>query len=248
MGGSGAVIDSEFYDNYRNSHFVSLPPDLVMISEELCPVLIAHARPDTDIVEKALAATSINAPCAMEVESLEEHIDYIDQLNAANYIRAKRFGGEGWLRQFPNLCCMLSSESILLNLYMQEYANAAIFYSNAYGHAYIGLPFIMQGKEGVIISDPTAEQTLLCRRPSTEVITLWGRDWSYITNWRDGADLYPDRICSIDTLRKLHANADGRGRLPVFDDALREGVKEYFAAAYANPVPPGKPLKIQLPK
>lgn len=51
-----------------------------------------------------------------------------------------------------------------------------------------------------------------------------GLKWKYRTNWRNGSNLFPDIVCSIDILRLTpHAH-------------YHKGGKNYFKKAFSNPI------------
>lgn len=147
--------------------------------------------------------SSIKQPCAMKVKDineLEEHILKVYQISYAHYVLGKTRNIRG---RFPDYCCGPSSENIFFTLLSYGYPNAVSFADSENDHAYNGLPFAVGEKKGFIIIDPTSDQMWdLDESPRNLVFLCDGKKWEYSTDWKDGANLFPDKCLHIGNLRR----------------------------------------------
>lgn len=191
------------------------------------------------IKEEILSLTEkypdVVGPCSMSINSLEElytHISIAYQISHFHYILGKRNNMRG---SFPNLCCRPSSRNIQFSLMEFGYSNVACTYSKNY-HGYTILPFILEKEniQGTIVVDPTSDQLWSLSNKQYDVkrnavFIKLGDEWSYSCDWKDGKDLFPDYICSIDILRKNPNDVSDENNYYV-------GGKEYLQKAFSNPI------------
>jgi len=183
------------------------------------------------ILELANKYSAIISPCSMSLDSIEElseHMSVGYQVAHFHYILGKK---HNLRRSFPRMCCGMSSRSVMLSLIKSGYPNAAYAYSNRHDHGYVILPFVFEKEniQGTIVIDPTFDQLWDDDRKRNAVFIKLGLKWEYKTDWKNGGDLFPDRVCSIDILRKTSGNTAG---IYYFH---REGEK-YLKKAFSNQI------------
>jgi hypothetical protein len=210
------------------------------IDEKHCRTYVPHFPGKVEIRDPKSVKTTVSryrnikGPCSMSVDSFEEVADHISvayQVAFYHYALAKRYNvrapGGG---NFPTGCCGPSSRTVTLSLIEFGYPNAAVAVSSKYVHAYPVIPFIVgpKGIQGSIIIDPTFDQMWDDTKMRNAVFVKWGSTWEYQTDWSDGANLFPDRICSQDIIRKN----------PFMDEMVKyhKGGKRFLEKAYANPI------------
>ncbi len=210
------------------------------IDEEVCRSYVPHffggRHPPNryTILNLVNRYPGVSGPCSMNVDSIEElagHMAAGYQVSHFHYILGKKYDLKG---SFPNWCCGTSSRSVVLSLIEFGYPNATYAYSRRFDHGYVLLPFVLE-KEGVtgsIVIDPTYDQ--LWKRPHgrNAVFIKLGVMWSYRTDWKKGGDLFPDNLCSIDTMRLTPDDISD------LDYYHKYGI-DFFEEAFANPLPVG---------
>ncbi len=162
---------------------------------------------------------------------LSNHIKNIYEISYLHYAWAKVNNLDGG---FPNYSCESSSINLFLTLMEKGYPNSSIFCSGN-DHAYVALPFLFgkKRKQGFIIIDPTSDQLFKDKEnaPRNNLFVVWGKNWKYITDWENGANLYPDpeysRFANLDTL-------SGQQKLTRIN--MQFGLNKYFRKVFENPV------------
>ena len=182
----------------------------------------------SQIVSKYPAITS---PCSMYLDSIEElseHMVLGYQVAHFHYILGKGYNLRG---SFPSMCCGLSSRNVMMSLIELGYPNAAYAYSQKCDHGYTILPFVFGKKksQGTIVIDPTSDQLWLDPHDRNAVFIKMGSSWEYRTDWKDGGNLFPNRICSIDIVREKPDKFIDRSYYHV-------GGKKYFRKAFSNQI------------
>ncbi len=177
----------------------------------------------------------INGPCSMQIDSVEkltEHMIVSYQIAYHHYILGKRYNIGGL---FPRHCCGISSLNVMLSLMEFGYPNAACASSKKYDHGYTILPFVFSDEctsedtVGTVVIDPTSDQLWKNAQIRNAVFIKLGAEWDYRTDWKEGGNLFPDNICSIDTLKKDPKD--------VADTPYsQENGIRYFQMAFSNPV------------
>jgi len=163
------------------------------------------------------------------IDELTAHMLLAYQVSHFHYILGKREPLKG---TFPYQCCGPSARSVMMSLIHFGFPNAAYGYSDNNDHGYTILPFVMESRkiQGVVVVDPTSDQLWKTEHPRNAVFIKLGVRWEYITNWEEGADLYPDLVCSFDLL-KSKPNMDISDSFEYHPDA-----EQYFLEAFSNPV------------
>jgi hypothetical protein len=133
------------------------------------------------------------------IEELQKHMMVAYLISHFYYLRAKRFNSD-----YPHLWCGRAGRDNATRLMEIGYPNAIYAYDSCDDHAYVLLPFVFNGGEikGSILSDPTSEQ---CwdNIPLRNALSIkLGSEWEYKTDWGGGADLFPNRLCSIDVIKR----------------------------------------------
>ncbi len=155
---------------------------------------------------KALANKyNISSPCSMVVKSEDELLEHMSmgyQVAHFNYILGKKHKLKDG--SFPKLCCGISSIHVALSLIELGYPNAVYAYSQRHDHGYVVLPFVFENKtfKGVIVVDPTSDQLWNNKKIRNATFIKLGAKWEYKTDWRGGKNLFPDRLYSIDIMKK----------------------------------------------
>ena len=152
----------------------------------------------------------IKTPCSMildDVHDLERHILIAYQVSYAHYVLGKKNSIKD---DFPSHCCGISSRSLMLSLLTFGYPNAAYAYNTVHDHGYVMLPFVIKHRiKGVIVIDPTSDQLWnIDKKPRNIVFVMLGDKWSYVTNWANGADLFPDEVLHIGNLKSFLIGGD----------------------------------------
>ncbi|MBW2977119.1 hypothetical protein KY347_06780 [Candidatus Woesearchaeota archaeon] len=179
-------------------------------------------------------------PCVMIVENKEElmeHIMRVYQLSHAHYMigKTKNFRGT-----FPEKCCGISTRNVLASLINIGYLNAVSLINHKNGHEYGGLPFVMDGKPGMIIFDPTSEQVWeeLSYKPRNHVFIVLGEKFDYITNYNDSANLYPEYVAFLNISKGVAEIYREKGMREFGDNRppANMHIDTYFKKAFSNPV------------
>ncbi|MCK4650000.1 hypothetical protein KAT36_02090 [Candidatus Pacearchaeota archaeon] len=178
---------------------------------------------------------SIPGFCSMVIKNrgqLMEHVKKIHELSYNHYV----FGKENKaMEDFPNFYCGMSTRNIFLSLMEKGYPNASFFYNNKRDHAYAGLPFLFEKnqKKGFIIIDPTSDQLFNDRKnaPRNNLFVAFGTKWEYKTDWKGGADLFPD---SND--KSIFSNLDTLRSRPHSFIYASKNIDDYFERVFRNPV------------
>ncbi len=192
----------------------------------------ADEKTEEEILKIIDKFPEIDSPCSMEVKNLDElsrHMLNAYVISHFHYILGKKENLKG---SFPELCCGIWGISVALSLIEFGYPNATYVYSNKHDHAYSLLPFVlgMEGLEGSIVIDPTSDQLYNGRiRPRNAVFIKMGDKWEYKTDWANGADLFPDRFCSMNILRMTPKDI-------LRHQAYYRNSQEFFMTAFSNPV------------
>lgn len=204
--------------------------------QHLIPFFSANETWDNnslDILVKKYEA--ITTPCSMKInggKELEAHISTAYQTAYAHYILAKNH-----IQRFPDYCCGTSGRNVALSLMDLGYPNAAYAYHNTQDHGYVILPFVVKGSrmKGTIIVDPTSDQMWenLKSPPRNAVFIMTGNKWEYRTAWHDDANLFPNRIMDLKTIRYLRRSSLS---LDSFDSYKHKNGRVYLEKAFANPI------------
>ncbi len=167
---------------------------------------------------------SINSPCSMIVNSIDELSEQMFKVYEISYYHYVL--GKKNYPNFPQLCCGESTKNVVLSLLDAGFPNAAYVISGI-DHAYAVLPFVFEKEKvkGTLIVDPTYDQLEFSNNMRNAVFIKLGENWEYkdpLTN----KDLSPKVVCSIDSIKKS-ALYDIRGH--------HDG-KNFFKKAFENPV------------
>src|SRR3989344_1483516 len=184
------------------------------------------------LIELAKKYPQAMPPCSMEVNSLEElaeHMFIAYQTSYFHYILGKGFNVKN---SFPKNCCGLSSWSLFASLLEFGYVNTVIFRSK-YDHAYVLIPFVMRSDDqeevsGSIVIDPTYDQLYSNCNTRNAVFLKLGARWNYQTEWKQGGDLFPKTLVSVETIAK--------NNLPLKYTDCHQGGEDYLKKAFSNPV------------
>lgn len=158
---------------------------------------------DTPKLKEMADKYNISKPCSMALDSLEELSEHMAtgyQVAHFHYILGKKHHLKS---SFPSMCCGISSMNVSMSLMSLGYPNAAYAFSTHYDHAYVILPFVLNDGEtkGTIIIDPTYDQLWKNKSERNAVFLRLGDKWEYKTEWKNGGNLFPDRIFSIDVIK-----------------------------------------------
>ena len=178
---------------------------------------------------------TITTPCSMRINNgkeLEAHISTVYRTAYAHYVLAKSS-----IYGFPDYCCGTSARNVTLSLMEFGYPNAAHAYSNVHDHGYVILPFVVKNSKlkGTIVADPTSDQMWenLKNPPRNAVFIALGNKWEYRTEWHDYANLFPNRILDMKTLRYLQRNCL---HIDSYNYYKHKNGRVYLEKAFANPV------------
>jgi hypothetical protein len=230
------VLEEEMMQN-NNGVDLSTINDRTPIDEDLCRRFMPYfsdsvgRATEDQILAIANQYPHIKSPCSMIIDSIEDlthHMSAAYQVAHFHYILGKKHNLHGC---FPHWCCGRSSRSLALSLIDFGYPNATYAYSNRYDHGYTILPFILGNDEvsGSVLIDPTYDQMWDNPTSRNAVILKLGPRWEYKTDWAHGANLFPDRLCTIDIFRKIpHDITD--------DDSYHQGGERCLNEAFANPI------------
>lgn len=162
-------------------------------------------------------------PSAMFFESTDELFKrtvFMYQFSYAHYILGKYHKMKD---SFPDWCCGYSSGNVVVALWEAGIASAVRVVNHSYDHSYIIVPFILDAPEmrGIIFIDPTSDQMFVARKDKVRnlVRIIIGEDWEYKTDWRNGANLFPEDVCSSASF----GNED-------------KNYENYLRSAFQNPV------------
>lgn len=135
-------------------------------------------------------------PSAMFFENIAEmskKILLMYQLSYAHYILG-RYNNSS----FPSYCCGVSAENLLAAFWEAGIISAVKVGNNSYDHAYLIIPFIIKTPDlmGVVLIDPTSDQLINDGRKKVRnlVMVLTEEKWTYVTDWKNGGNLYPEDI------------------------------------------------------
>jgi hypothetical protein len=184
-----------------------------------------------NILKTANKYPDIDGPCAMSLKDtseLEEHMIIGYQTAHFHYILGRKHNLRG---SFPRLCCGVSSLSIMMSLMTVGYPNAAYAYSKTCDHGYVILPFIIRNENilGSILIDPTSNQLWKAENIRNAVMIKIGTEWEYRADWQNGGNMFPDRICSIDIMRKAPEDISETAY-------YHKDARVYLTEAFNNPV------------
>jgi len=234
------VLEQEMIGNNGGLDLSKLDPEQI-VGDDLYELFVPHfwngkgKRGEEKVIELTNRYPDIKKPCSMSLSSAEElfkHMSIGYQVAHFHYILGKKHNLKG---SFPRMCCGLSSRNVMLSLMEFGYPNATYAYSNSGGHGCTILPFVIErgwtrrSIKGTIVIDPTSDQ--LWDKPGVRnaVFLKLGKKWEYRTDWRGGADLFPDEFCSIDVVREIPNDLEKK-------KYSRHEAKDYFRKAFSNPV------------
>jgi len=168
--------------------------------------------------------------CSMTISSgkhLLDHVKNIHELSYNHYV----FGKEIDMKDgFPDDCCGVSSNNLLLTLMEKGYPNAA-YLSSGHNHAYVGLPFVLglNQEKGFILVDPTSDQLFNNKTHAPRnYVFVAGTEWEYITDWENGNDLYPSPSRPKTYFSNLQTLRDGPSPFIEWDTNITKFLKEYL--------------------
>lgn len=209
------------------------------INEKLCRRFVPSCSDRRDVPSKSEVLgiadlyPEVDSPCSMSIDSTSELADHMSaayQVAHFHYILGKRYDLKG---SFPKWCCGRSGRSVMLSLLTLGYPNAAYAYSDLHDHGYTILPFVFSSKGvcGALLIDPTFDQTQKSdEHPIRNPVFLKLSDrWEYRNGWANRHDLFPDKICAIDTLR---INSSDITNLKYY----HQNSAQYFDKAFANSI------------
>lgn len=175
----------------------------------------------------------LSGPYSMQVDSLEElgrHMEKAYQVSHHHYILGKKDDvKESFV--FPDNSCGISAKGVMLSLLAHGYPNAVYVCSSINDHSYVTLPFVFgKGRdsvEGMIVVDPTSDQMWDKPGRRNAVFIKLGSTWEYRTDWLNEANLYPDKACSVWTVK----------RSPKLDDKQwHYGIPTFYESTFENPI------------
>ncbi len=175
----------------------------------------------------------LSGPYSMQVGSLEElarHMDKAYQVSHHHYILGRKNNVKESFT-FPDNSCGISARNVTFSLIANGYPNAVYVCSSLRDHAYVTLPFVLgNGKDsvkGVVVVDPTSDQMWDKPGKRNAVFIKLGTTWEYRTDWLDGANLYPDKACSVWTIK----------RSPKLDDKQwHYGIPTFYESVFENTI------------
>ncbi|MFC1644596.1 hypothetical protein ACFL08_01040 [Patescibacteria group bacterium] len=130
-----------------------------------------------------------------DIEDMAMSISEMYQISYCHYILGKYNAMRG---SFPNGCCGISARNLLIAFWEAGVASAVKACTSTYDHAYVLIPFVLRmgAQKGIILVDPTSDQLVNDPKKKTRnLIRIITQDsWSYITDWRGGADLSADEV------------------------------------------------------
>ncbi len=175
------------------------------------------------IYEKFKVPSSISINTDQELKKVIEHMHKVSYYH---YALAKDFGWEkigiDKVHKFPEYSCGNASKNVAISLFNDGYISAVEAHDSEDDHAYVILPVIFKGNKSVIILDPTSDQLFLDKSKKIPNKIFFSKpSWTYITDWHDGANLYPDQV---DTYRDLTFGD--------FESKIDYPIKEYLEQAY----------------
>lgn len=200
-------------------------PDLYKIDNKLLLQYVPffEVRDPEKIREVTDKYPSINSPCSMSLDSLEELSDQMIKSYQISYFHYAL--GKKNYTNFPYLCCGKSTKNVVLSMFKAGFPNAA--YASSGDHAYVILPFIFEKKgiTGTLIVDPTYNQLTLKDEEKNAVIIKLGDRWRYY-NPSTQRNMFPEIVLSIDSIKKSQ----------LIDISGYYNGREFFEKAFANPV------------
>jgi hypothetical protein len=197
-------------------------------AQKRIPLISRVGKFDNEDLERL----TLQGPHALVIDDPLPVLRDVHDLCFAHYIIGIK---ENFKGSFPDYCCGMSSINLFVNLLHHGYSNTLFANNHDANHCYALIPVIHAGKPGVIIADPTAQQLWKSKTPRVSAELRTGK-WKYNTDWAQGADLFPTRIITPDTLRReLQENQRvGRQRTNLYE-CENPGVKEHLAVCYSNP-------------
>lgn len=250
------VLEEEMKKHNGGIDLATLEPLHQLGDENFQRQYLPHFKEDFKTLrnkEKVLKTVNkfrqIKTPCSMSIRSIDSLLEQMTiayQIAHFHYILGEKYNlvnpcaKNKDKKPFPNYCCLISSNSHMLSSVELGYPNAAIAASETYDHGYVFLPFVMKNNnvKGTIIIDPTSDQ-LGDKYERNSVFLKLGSKWEYKTSWENGANLFPDRICSIDMLRKTPQDIFGKNKgdyINIDLDYFHKSVEWYFKEAFSNPI------------
>ncbi len=216
---------------------------------DICKLFVPNFKPDGSITPAdhnylCTIYEKIKSPCSMAIKSLNElekivldtyHVSY------AHYIlghknKLKKRGQKNKLIEysFPNYFCRTSSDNVMLSLMMRGYPNAMFVGNIIFDHAYVVLPFMFEGRGGVILSDPTSDQLWKNHKnkPRNMVSVIFGDRWKYKTDWECRANLYPDNAAHLNNVKNAQIRENGNLRYGIY----KSNVQQLLQEAFSNPI------------
>ncbi|MFZ2253104.1 MAG: hypothetical protein WAW13_02935 [Minisyncoccia bacterium] len=128
-------------------------------------------------------------------DELIEHIGIIYQLMYFHYFLGRHHQMKN---SFPSYCCGVSTRNLTFALWEAGIVAAVSTYNDSHDHAYTIVPFVVHqtGQKGVILADPTSDQLhhAANKKVRNHLAILPPKDWEYVADWGDGANLYPKRV------------------------------------------------------
>ncbi len=235
------VLEQEIQDHNGGINIAD-PHQNYVIQEKFLRQFVPHFYNEyTDPTGKEILTIidrykDITGPCSILVDSVQDIQDLMTigyQVAHFHYILGKKHNLKG---KFPRGCCGVSSRNVILSLIEMGYPNAAYLYSNnTDDHGYVALPFVFKNKDiqGSVIIDSTSDSLCLDKiNTRNDVFIKLGTKWEYTSN---GTNLFPIKICAIDTLKEISESIHLVGILDDFYS--HENGEEYFKKAFANPLP-----------
>lgn len=137
-------------------------------------------------------------PSAMlykDIDDLLSNIFYLYQFSYALYILGKHYRMKS---TFPENCCGMASVNLVIALWEAGIVSAVCVVNLSHDHTYISIPFTLEDSktEGSILLDPTSDQLFYSesKKIRNNVMVKTDRNWLYRTDWRNGANLYPEIV------------------------------------------------------
>lgn len=137
-------------------------------------------------------------PAAMVYTSEETLLSDVKMMHTFSYFHYALARKRRMKSSFPERCCGCSSSNLVLHFWEIGIRAAALAYNRRYDHAYVIVPYVLAstGEKGVLLLDPTSDQLTTNKddRVRNRIMILPPEDWTYITDWYRGANLYPEVI------------------------------------------------------
>ncbi len=200
-----------------------------------------------ELEDLLLKFSGISGTTSLLVRNSEEfllHALRIYQVSHANYVLEVNKHPA----VFPKNGCGNSSLNLLVYLLHHGYPMAAIASNKTHDHSYNFMPFVLQSthEDGIIVFDSTSDQlwTRLPQKPRNTVFIVSNRNWSYHTHWKEGGELYPERILNLQSLRTMFRREkeveeneyQTRGWNLEYETDAHRYVALFFSEAFAHPL------------